>query len=245
MKRRLKNIINLKQFLTGGKYIWRIRSLKDLLEFARLVNRQGENFDGWIVKLECDLDLSDTDWEPIGSSFSCPFSGEFDGKGHTIRGLHLQTDACFVGFFGILKGVAPLGIAEVRGLCLRDVVLCGTTDASWTGAIAGHAGEGALIENCHVTGDIRSRSFVGGIVGAVNGFVGIRECQVEGRIVGENISDIIGKNNVAGAIVGKYNTMSILRDCHSNVLRENDTSLLDHVGKLYVELSENTNQILY
>lgn len=245
MKRKLKDVINLKRILTGGKYVWRIRSLKDLLEFARLVNQQGENFDGWVVKLECDIDLSNTDWEPIGNSPSCPFSGEFDGDGHTVSGLHLHTDASLVGFFGILKGVAPLGTAEVHGLCLRDVILSGSTDISSTGAIAGHAGERTLIENCHVVGDIRSWSFVGGIVGVANGFVGIRECQVEGRVVGENLSDIIGKNNVAGAIAGKYNTMSILRDCHSNVLRANGTSLLDQVGKLYVELSEDNKQILY
>lgn len=243
MKRKLKDVVNLKRLLTGEKNAWRIRSLKDLIEFAGLVNRQGENFDGWLVRLECDIDLSDTDWEPIGSSLSCAFCGEFDGKGHIIRGLRLKTDARFVGLFGVLKGGEPIGVAEVRNLCLQDVVLSGMTDFSWTGAVAGYAGEGTLIENCRVAGDIRSWSFVGGIVGVADGAVGIRECRVEGMVVGENLSGIVTRNNVAGAIAGKYTTSSILRDCHSKALRGNGTLLPNQVGKfddvLYADLLNN------
>ena len=245
MKRKLKDVINLKRLLTGEKYTWRIRNLQDLLNLAEQVNHDGENFDGWIIKLECDLDLSGISWEPIGNSLSRPFCGEFDGKGHTITGLRLQTNARFVGFFGVLKGAAPVGVAEVRKLYLQDVALSGSADTSWTGAIAGYAGEGTLIENCHVIGDIRSQSFVGGVVGVVDGSVGIRDCIVKGTVVGENLEGIITRDNVAGAIAGKYTTNSILRDCYSNALRANGTLLPNQVGKFddnsYIKLNINEN----
>lgn len=231
MSRKLIDVLNLRNLLERGKPVRRICSLSDLLEFAGQVNKQGKNFDGWIVNLECDIDLSETPWEPIGYSLDTPFCGEFDGKGHTIWGLTLRTDAHFAGFFGVVKGFASMGIAEVRKLCLQEVALSGTTDISWTGGIAGYAGDGALIERCHVTGDIRSWSFVGGIIGVADGSVGIRNCRTEGVIVGENLSDIIARNYAAGTIAGKYTTNSIMQDCHDSVVRKNGTPLFNQVGK--------------
>ena len=49
-----------------------------------------------------DITLSE-EWVPIGTS-GTPFTGMFDGGGHTIKGLTIKSGADNVGFFAFTKG---------------------------------------------------------------------------------------------------------------------------------------------
>src|SRR5665647_227563 len=52
-------------------------------------------------KLAKSCDLDSLTWTPIGSA-EHPFKGVFDGDGHTIKGLFINTDLGYQGLFGYL-----------------------------------------------------------------------------------------------------------------------------------------------
>ena len=235
MSRLLKGFVKLKALLTGSRNTRKkhlsIHSAEELLEFMRQVNHLGENFNNRVVELECDLDLHGVEWQPIGNDITRPFCGEFNGKGHTIRGLSLHSGGHYVGFFGVLYACDTRGLAEVRNLVLDDFEITGTETFSCTGGITGYAGEGVLIENCRVTGTVRGRSFVGGILGVANGSVGIRECSIEGFVIGENTGNTSDSIDIAGSIAGRLTTNSLLRNTVCKVIGANGDILKQQVGK--------------
>ena len=102
-------------------------------------------------------DIHDTDpcsgWIPLNGSIT---SGEFDGKGHIIRDLYINSDEDKVGLFGHLKMI-------IKNLHLRNVRINSTAGNSEVGGLAGKT-EGD-IENCSVTGILSGGSTIGGLVG--------------------------------------------------------------------------------
>ena len=44
------------------------------------------DYSGTYIELADDIDVSDSEWTPIGDS-SVVFNGSFDGKGHTVKGM--------------------------------------------------------------------------------------------------------------------------------------------------------------
>ena len=106
-----------------------IGSADQLKAFRDSVN-SGDPYSGKTVKLTADIDVSGTDWTPIGAGTrkssgaaagSTPFSGTFDGAGHTVSGVAISTtpDADYaLGFFGIVDGSS--GTARFRTyMCLE------------------------------------------------------------------------------------------------------------------------------
>lgn len=55
---------------------------------------------GAYYELGADIDLGGEEWTPIGSSGQ-PFTGTFDGDGHTISGLYVNSDDD-AGLFGVV-----------------------------------------------------------------------------------------------------------------------------------------------
>lgn len=125
-----------------------IGTADDLIEFAAAVNG-GETLAPWqndkgVVVLLDDIDLSEvTEWTPIGAATSKlasnalsitsgrPFTGYFDGQGHTIRNLKMvckadQATAAW-GFFGALAGGAVVENLNFDATCsLEDKATAGT-----------------------------------------------------------------------------------------------------------------------
>ena len=96
-----------------------IASAEDLAAFAQAVN-DGSSLtpfmvDGVVVLLN-DIDASSIkEWTPIGTA-SNPFSGNFDGKGRTIRNINWTINAANyadAGLFGYTKGASILGLNVV------------------------------------------------------------------------------------------------------------------------------------
>ena len=62
-----------------------------------------ESFEGVTFVLTRDITLTDA-WTPIGIDNQITFAGVFDGKGHSITGIELQSEDPYCGFFGHLSG---------------------------------------------------------------------------------------------------------------------------------------------
>ena len=157
------------------KTTFTIKNASELAYLAQLVNTQTESFSEKTVVLGNNIDLSSlchgadgangiaaANWTPIGTFNSYndnkPFDGTFDGKGHTIRGLYIQTASTYQGLFGYVNG------------SVRNLIVTGTVDGGSKNYVAGIAGSvsyDAKIENCGFYGSVISTSAysAGGVVG--------------------------------------------------------------------------------
>ena len=85
-------------------YEHHIKNASDLIQFSSKVS-SGSTYSGTTVFLDTDIDffggLSD-EFEPIGTS-SKSFQGTFDGQGHTISNLAINSSLPFVGLFGYAR----------------------------------------------------------------------------------------------------------------------------------------------
>jgi len=152
--------------------------------------------------LTSDIDLSGTDWEPIGSA-STGFTGTFDGNGHVVNGLTIDTSSTdYVGLFAY----AGEG-AEIRGLTLSDVDIEGR---DYVAALAGYTWRATVsnitLESVTVTG----RERVGGVVGQASSTTVTTVC-ASAVSVHPNDTAAHTHGAIAGALLGP----SVLRDTYA------------------------------
>ncbi|MBQ7709537.1 MAG: BACON domain-containing protein [Bacteroidales bacterium] len=189
-----------------------IASAADLKEFANLVKTGGDvtkfMVDG-VVVLGTDIDLAGEEWTPIGegsvttagviTAGDVPYTGVFDGKGHTVDNFTISVPATGVsgyaaGLFGILSG------ATVKNVVIGSkVVIEGKSEAlTYLGGVAGFA-LNSTVEGCTNKGKVsvtaatdNIRECVGGIVGQVYTGEGasdasyIKNCVNEGTVTSKN-----------------------------------------------------------
>ena len=160
------------------------------------------------AELTKDIDLSGEAWTPIGigGAFYAgtpPYSGTFDGKGHTIKNLSIDSSAHYVGLFGY-----------VYGGTIRNLTVSGSVKGSeHTGGIAG-AANGGTFENCANQCAVQGRT-TGGIIGFATeeGTLIVRDCYNVGSITtttGNSVGGIIGQCiNTSGTIRNCYNAGTV------------------------------------
>lgn len=120
---------------------YQISTAAQLKRFRNIVNGTGGQTPnrGACAVLTADIDLSNEKWTPIGKytddNDKTPYTGTFDGQGHTIKGLYVNSASdAYVGLFGCLEGAA------VRNLTVDGYVQgCNTV-----GGIAGYASNAAI-----------------------------------------------------------------------------------------------------
>lgn len=169
------------------------------------------NFPSACFELSKDIDLSyylnsnSSGWTPIKD-----FTGKFDGKKHTIKGLWISLSSISnVGLFANIQGSSDNKRASVSNLFV-NISKKGITGGSRVGGICGNLSYGN-IENCMVTGDINGYQYVGGIVGRNN------DNYYNSSIISQCASsgNIIATDDEVGGILGfKYGSCSI-ENCYS------------------------------
>ncbi|WP_417090778.1 GLUG motif-containing protein [Leyella stercorea] len=169
------------------------------------------NFPSACFELSKDIDLSSylnsnsSGWTPIKD-----FTGKFDGKKHTIKGLWISLSSIDnVGLFANIQGSSDNKSASVSNLFV-NISKKGITGGSSVGGICGSLSYGN-IENCMVTGDISGGSYVGGIVGRnsdnyYNSSI-ISQCASSGNIIANSGS--------VGGILAYQNGACSIENCYS------------------------------
>ena len=111
-------------------------------------------------KLTGDLDLTGVAITPIGSPFTVPFVGTFDGNNHTLANLTIYLPTTFtMGLFGPVQSAFDPTIFNL-GLINPDI-----TGTNNVGALAGYISFGT-ISGCYADGGSVTGNFnVGGLVG--------------------------------------------------------------------------------
>jgi len=187
-----------------------------LAPFAATATNLSDNFAGKTVKLISDINLANINWTPIGSVtfdragdgayvVNSAFKGVFDGQGHTIYNLKIDSPkANGVGLFGAAVG------ATIKNVNVKNVNI--TADGT-AAAIVGYTlsySETSVIDNCHVSGNINivaDWAYVGGI--AAYGHANISDCTV----IADGIGVMTAENrNAVGGIMG-WNYGSSITGC--------------------------------
>lgn len=172
------------------------------------------------------------EWTPIGKytddNDKTPYTGTFDGQGHTIKGLYVNSASdAYVGLFGCLEGAAVRnltvdgyvqGIGAAGGIagyvlnaaienCSNYCSVFGGSNRN-SGGIAGINYNSATIIDCYNVGTIRDSDAVerrGGIAGYNNGTVSncynvgtISSSDCGGEIVGANSGTVENCYYLAG-----------------------------------------------
>ncbi len=155
-----------------------------------------------------DIDLGNKQWEPIGLPASGyiteAFAGTFDGQGHTVSNLYIDTGSAFYGLFYVVYGGTVKNLKVVGDI---------TTSGSSAGGIVGKL-QGGTVENCSFDGSVKAaKNYTGGIVGNIvsnkkvpSSIIG---CCNFGAISGAYAGGILGYTTAKATISGCYNTGDI------------------------------------
>ena len=120
----------------------------------------GKDYDEYFA-LGHDITYNGTEnnYTPIGTSASTPFRGRFDGKGHTVSGINVNSTNDYVGLFSHFYG------SYVKNLTVASSTFTGN---QYVDAIAGETTSSSeIIENCVVASDVTvtASEYAGGITG--------------------------------------------------------------------------------
>jgi GLUG motif-containing protein len=181
-------------------------------------------------RLMADIDLSGftgTDFNIIGY----PFTGTFDGAGHTIFHFTYSTTdkQNGIGLFGYINKPSAL----IQDLTLSDPYIT-TSSSRFVGSLVGRMGNGAItgcstengtisgdyyigglvgqnsgsISNCYATGSVSGDDYLGGLVG-YNRYGSISNCYVTGSVNGTKnfVGGLVGTN--IGSVSNCYSTGNI------------------------------------
>ena len=151
-----------------------ISTASELRTLASKVN-DGELSDAY-VELTNDITVSGS-WTPLGKNTAFPFSGHFDGKGHSVTITVDDPGLSYFGFFGCLDSkidrdsTTPIDeqpTVVVKNLTVKGSIYCSEPYA-FVGGIAGRARGKVSIENCvnnaAISSLARGSAGVGGLAG--------------------------------------------------------------------------------
>ena len=124
------------------------------------------------AKLTADIDLAGFDWTPLAK-----FYGTFDGAGHMVKNLYINSASYPVGIFGYVKAGAA-----VKNLGVSGNVTCTASSNAQAGGIAGYLESNAAIENCYSSVNVTSKKHGGSIAGYTAGGATITNCYGSGNI---------------------------------------------------------------
>lgn len=192
-----------------------LSSAEALAGFAELVD-EGNTFEGKTIKLECDIDLANILFDPIGSyRFDTSFKGTFDGQKHIISNLSQNTweldngyyyNDCGLGLFGAVEE------ATIKNLTVDGAEISGESAISSTIAAVAHntTFENINVKNAKVAD---YQYYAGGIVGWASGDINVIGCNIdETTAVGAQWGEF---NNANGGVIGgaSSNAKIFIKDC--------------------------------
>lgn len=172
------------------------------------------------AKLMCDIDLGEHPFMPISNVV------EFDGCGHTIRGLNAVGKA-YVGLFQAISSKC-----EIKNLTIENAVVRASNDDARVGILVGDVYGSLTVENCYVSGTIETTDgtnkieSAGGLIGNVreNNSVEIQSCYADAEIKGT------ASKRFVGGLVGWTGGTTTIENSYAVV--DMDVDKGDYIGGL-------------
>lgn len=194
----------------NGQGVYLISSPDELMWFDK--NAKMTDSAKLLADITINEDVSGSDatsqkykWTPIGTDKTKAYTGSFDGNGHTISGLYINSTAVNTGLFGYVGAAG-----EIKNVTISDSVI--TSTQNYTGAVVGDSK--GNITNCHTTATTRvtGANYVGGIVGELDSNMSLAQCSNAGEVQGTGTSGYVGgiagrvQSNASNALTDSYNT---------------------------------------
>ena len=215
-----------------------ISTKEELIKFANDVN-SGNDYKGKTVVLTENIDLGKSSWNPIGNKDN-RFAGIFDGNGHTISNLYINSALVYQGLFGYNSGeILNLNItnSEINVTSYKKPS-GGYYYSHYIGMITGY--NIGNIENCMVNSSKISININNGTE-LVNIYAGLIAGNLEsiGTIIrctsnGELINNLQGSNTYAtttlGGIAGNGNSGRIEKCINNSKLVNSNTQATNYLG---------------
>lgn len=156
---------------------------------AELAYFRDTKISNWKAKLMCDIDMGGHDFASIPKA-----GAEFDGCGHTIRGLNVVGNA-YVGLFREISSDC-----EIKNLTIKNAVVKASGDKARVGILVGDVYDSLTVENCYVSGTIETTDgtnkieAAGGLIGNVREkySVEIQSCYADAEIKGTASKRFVG-----------------------------------------------------
>ena len=172
------------------------------------------------AKLMCDIDLGEHPFTPISNVV------EFDGCGHTIRGLNVVGNA-YVGLFREISSDC-----EIKNLTIKNAVVKASGDKARVGILVGDVYDSLTVENCYVSGTIETTDgtnkieAAGGLIGNVREkySVEIQSCYADAEIKGT------ASKRFVGGLVGWTGGTTTIENSYAVV--DMDVDKGDYIGGL-------------
>ena len=197
---------------------YQISTAGDLLWFANLVNGtlkgKKADADAWAVLIK-DIDLGGSagnPWTPIGSNSENAYTGTFDGKGHTISGLYINSSSDNQGFVGYL---GQSGV--IQNLAVAGAVTSTGSDSN-VGGVCGYNDQG-IIQNCRYSGTVAGK-IAGGICGynsnkgESSSDAGVAPGTVENCLNIGEVTATGSQNPNIGGVCGYNNNVATVTNCY-------------------------------
>ena len=197
---------------------YRITTAEQLAGLAQLVNNKtaSVSFEGKTIYLDNDLDLSGSQWTPIGngSNFGRYFAGTFDGQYHKITNLHHHSTGDELirnGLFGVVSDGGTL-----KNLLVIDADIA-SNDGSLLAGILADWVDGGTVENCYTSGKIENNvgdKMLGGLIGQCTGSTQVKGCGSDATVIStESDEDPV---DTVGGLIGQWENSadsSSITDC--------------------------------
>ena len=191
---------------------------EQLAGLAQLVNDKtaSVSFEGKTIYLDNDLDLSGSQWTPIGdgSNHGRFFAGTFNGQHHKIMNLyHHYTGREVVrnGLFGVVSDGGTL-----KNLLVIDADIA-SNDGSLLAGILADWVNGGTVENCYTSGKIENKvgsKFVGGLIGQCTWSTQVKGCGSDATVISTESNE--DDNDTVGGLIGQWENSadsSSITDC--------------------------------
>ncbi len=202
-----------------------ITSAQELFLMAESIN-SGKGASAYYV-LTTDIDLGGAEWTPIGHNSETPFSGHFDGNGHTVSNIK-TTNRQYAGLFGyVLNGtVTELGIKNFK-IEITTSLNSSSSDL-YVGSLAGQvmSSKGTSSITKIAASDVKININTNAAYLYVGGIAGRSQAKSVGNTsISDSYAlvDIEANNsdgyNYAGGIVGRLDTnsgsLSTVENCYT------------------------------
>ena len=156
-------------------------------------------------------------WTPIGNARV--YSGTFDGQGHTISGLYVNSNDNYIGLFGVV-----MSGSNIKNIGVINSYFKGN---DFVGGIAGAVNESSFVQNCYSINTISGNDYISGICGMFgSNNTNIKKCYAVCNIhLSENATHV-------GGVIGSGEYVNI-SDCYY------DSDIFS--GKAYTDVLSSAN----
>jgi len=161
-------------------------------------------------KLMADISLSaySSNYNVIGrpantSAGTVSFTGVFDGDFHNISGFSPYSSCDYFGIFGYISEPALIKNLKLISPVISDPY----QNNSYVGTLAGYMNSGNIYGCSVVDGSVQGKSYIGGMVGTIAGFVSASSSSANAS----GADNVGGFTGAAGTVYG----MSGITDCYA------------------------------